>query len=137
METKLLQDTEIFPSREVLQNALDKVYNVLDELESQLTQPEYALTFHWKYYKDGKAWLCKMAHKMKTIFWLSVWEEYFKTSFFFLERHLEGIVASDIDKKSFIMDNEWGKMIPVIFNINKKKQLPELLQMVKYKKTAK
>ena len=73
METKLLQDPEIFSSREVLQNALGKVYNVLDELETQLTQPDYALTFHWKYYNDGKAWLRKVAHKKKTIFWLSVW----------------------------------------------------------------
>ena len=137
MGKKLLQDPEIFPSKEVLENALGKVYNILEELETKLTQPEYALVFHWKYYRDGKAWLCKVVHKKKTIFWLSVWEGYFKTGFYFLERHLEGIAALDIDENSFTMVKDCGKMIPVIFNINKKKQIPALLKMVEYKKTAK
>ena len=132
----LLHPPEIFPSKEVLKNALGSVYDVLETLETQLTG-ELALTFDWKYYKDSKAWLCKVAHKKKTIFWLSVWEGFFKTSFFFLERHLEGIAALEIDDEAFTLEKEWGKMIPLIFNINNKKQLPDLLKMVKYKKEVK
>ena len=137
METQLLREQEIFPSREVLKNTLGKVYGVLEELETRLTQDEFALTFDWHYYKDSKAWLCKVAHKKKTIFWLSVWEGFFKTSFFFLERHLEGIAALGIDENSFVMEKEWGKMTPLIFNINDKKQFPDLLKIIRYKKGAK
>ena len=132
----LLHPPEIFPSKEVLKNALGSVYDVLETLETQLTG-ELALTFDWKYYKDSKAWLCKVAHKKKTIFWLSVWEGFFKTSFFFLERHLEGIAALEIDDEAFTLEKEWGKMIPLIFNINNKKQLPDLLKIAKYKKEVK
>ena len=137
MEKMLLKDPGIFPSKEVLKNVLGDIYSVLEELEAQLTQDEFALTFDWNYYNDGKAWLCKVCHKKKTVFWLSVWEGHFKTSFFFLERHLEGIAALEIDENSFTIEKACGKMIPLIFNINDKKQFPGLLKIVKYKKTAK
>ena len=137
METQLLKEPEIYPSREVLKDSLCDVYSVFEELESLLTQNEFGLTLDWHYYKDSKAWLCKVARKKKTVFWLSIWQNYFKTSFFFLERHLEGIAALDIDEKNYTLEKEWGKMIPMIFNITDKKQISDLLKIVKFKKTAK
>ena len=137
MEIQLLREPEIFPSKEVLKNVLGDVYSVLEELETRLTQDEFGLTFDWKHYKDSKAWLCKVCHKKKTVFWLSVWEGFFKTSFFFLERHLEGIAALEIDNNNFKLEKEWGKMIPLIFNINDKKQFPDLLKIIMFKKAAK
>jgi len=136
METQLLREQDIFPSEEVLENALGSSYAVFESLMETTTGADYGLTFEWRYYKDSKSWLCKVSHKKKTIFWLSVWEGFFKTSFFFLERHLEGIAALEIDENSFTMAKEWGKMIPFIFNIHDKKQLPDLLKMVEFKKGA-
>jgi len=137
MEQQLLREPEIFPSKEVLKEVLGDVYGVLEALEMQLTQGESALTFDWHYYKDSKSWLCKVCHKKKTVFWLSVWDGFFKTSFFFLERHLEGIAALEIDEKNFTIEKEWGKMIPMIFSINNKEQFPDLLKMIEFKKKAK
>ena len=136
MEKQLLTEPEIVPSKEVLKNALGKAYTVLEGLETQLTQDNFALTFTWRYYRDSKSWLCKVCHKKRTIFWLSVWAGFFKTSFYFLERHLEGIAALEIDENSFELKKEWGKMIPLIFNINSKKQLPDLLKVVEFKKKS-
>ena len=133
----LLREPEIIPSKEVLKDALGEVYSVLEELETQLTETEFALTFDWHYYRDSKGWLCKVCHKKKTVFWLSVWEGFFKTSFFFLERHLEGIAALEIDENSFTIEKEWGKMIPLIFTINNKKQFPDLLKVIEFKKKSK
>jgi hypothetical protein len=50
---------------------------------------------------------------------------------------LEGISALEINENNFLLEKEWGKMIPVIFNICDKKQFPDLLKMIRYKKTAK
>ena len=134
---KLLKESEIYPSKEVLKKILGEVYNVLEELETTLTQNNFALTFDWHYYKDSNAWLCKVAHKKKTVFWLSIWEGCIKTSFFFLERHLEGIAALQIDENSFTIEKEWGKMIPLIFNIQKHEQIKNVLKVVEFKKKAK
>ena len=135
--TPLLNEAEVFPSAEVLKNTLGKVYSVLEALETQLTQNEYALTFDWHYYRDSKAWLCKVSHKKKTVFWLSVWDGFFKTSFYFLERHLEGIAALNIAENSFVIKKEWGKMIPLLFEIRSQNQFPDLFNMVEFKKKAK
>ena len=137
MEIQLLRDPEIFPSKEILKHTLGKVYDVLEELKTQLTQDEFALAFDWHYYRDGKSWLCKVIHKKKTVFWLSIWDGFIQAGFFFLERHLEGIEALQIDENSFTMEKEVGKMIPFVFRINKKEQIENLLKMVEFKKKAK
>jgi len=131
----LLNEESIFPTEEILKNILAESYNVFEELSAILIGD--GAVFTWRYYKDSKAWLCNVSYKKKTIFWLSIWSGYFKTSFFFLERHLEGIAALEIDENSFTMTKEWGKMIPFLFSISKSEQLPDLLKMVEFKKKAK
>ncbi len=133
--SKLLNDKEVFPTCEVLKETLGECYAAFEELTEVLTAKGIAMD--WKYYNDGKAWLCKVSYKKKTVFWLSVWDDYFQTSFYFLERHLEGIMALGIDNKHYALADEWGKMIPLFFYISKKEQLPDLLKMVEYKKVCK
>jgi len=140
MEKQLLREQEVFPSKEVLMDVLGNVYDVLDALESRLTQKEFALTFDWHYYNDGKSWLCKVCHKKKTVFWLSVWEGHFKTTFFFLERHLESIAALDIAeqiKEDFCRMKPVGKLLPMVLSINNLGQVEDLLKIVTFKKSAK
>ena len=140
METQLLRDSGIFPSKEVLKGVLGDVYPVLETLEAQVTQGEFALTLEWRYYNDGKSWLGKVCHKKKTVFWLSVWDGFFKTSFFFTEKHLESIAALDISeqiKKNFFSVKPIGKLLPMVININKQEQLTDLLKVIELKKKAK
>lgn len=140
METQLLREQEIFPSDEVLKNVLGNVYPIYESVMNTITGSEYGLTHEWNYYKDGKSWLCKVSNKKKTVFWLSIWEGYFQIGFFFTEKHLEGIAALDIDgniKDDFCKAKPIGKLIPMIFKISQKEQLPDLLKVVEFKKTLK
>jgi len=140
METQLLREPEIFPSKEVLKDVLCKVYDVLETLETRITQSDFALTLDWHYYNDGKSWLCKVCYKKKTIFWLSVWEGCFKTTFFFLERHLEAIAALDISeqiKEDFCLTKSVGKLLPMLITIKKQEQLTDLLKVIAFKKGLK
>jgi hypothetical protein len=139
MEKQLLREADIFPSKEVLKNILLDVYDVLEAFEAQLTKEE-ALSFDWHYYNDGKSWLCKVCHKKKTVFWLSIWEGCFKATFFFLERHLEDIAALDISeqiKEDFCRTKSVGKLLPMLIRIDKTEQLPDLLKVIEFKKKAK
>ena len=140
MEVQLLREQEIFPSREVLQDVLGKVYDVLEKFENSVTQSELALVFDWNYYKDGKSWFCKVCHKKKTVFWLSVWEGFFKTAFYFTEKHLKGIADLDISeqiKEDFCRMKPVGKLLPMVISIDKQEQLDDVLKIVKFKKEAK
>ena len=103
----------------------------------------------WRYYNDGKAWLTKGEYKwitargtnkIKPIFWLSIWEGFFKTTLFFLERHLEGIAALDISeqiKDDFCRMKPVGKLLPMQINFDKREQLADMLKIVRFKKGAK
>ena len=140
MEKLLLREPAIVPTKEVLKDVLGSVYEVLEALESRLTQSDYALSFDWRYYNDGKAWLCKVVHKKKTVFWLSVWEGFFKTTFYFLERHLEGIAALDISeqiKEDFCRMKAVGKLLPLQISFDHQEQIADLLKIIQFKKGAK
>ena len=140
METLLLREQKCFPSTEVLQNVLGKIYCAWEELVIQVTQDEFSLTLDWNYYKDGKSWFCKVSHNKKTVFWLSVWDGYFKTAFYFTEKHLEGIAELDISeqiKEDFYRTKPVGKLLPMVICIDRQEQLADLLKIVKFKKDAK
>lgn len=137
----LLRAPDSFPSDEVLQNALgDTAYKVLSSFLETITSNEYGLTVEWRFYNDGKAWLGKIQHKKKTILWLSVWEGFFKTSFYFTEKHLEGISSLDIAesiKDEFAQAKPSGRLIPMIFDVSGKEQMDDLLTVVCFKKSLK
>lgn len=137
METQRLKQQEVFPSKEVLQNTLGSIYPVYESLMNNITNLPYGLAHEWNYYKDAKSWLCKVFHKKKTIFWLSVWEGYFQISVYFTEKHLENIAALDIDKQikeDFYRMKPVGKLLPMIFRMDRKEQLPDLLKVIELKK---
>ncbi len=126
MKNQLLRDKLVPPGDDVMQNPL-----YLSLVEGW--QPE------WRYYNDAKAWLCKVGDGRKTIFWFSVWEGFFQVSFFFVERHLEGLAALNTEHGT--LAKEWGKMIPFIFEIHNGAQgaqtVAEIRRVAEYKKKAK
>lgn len=136
-----LRDPAIIPSEKVLSEALgDQAYSALALFFETIASPEYGLNNEWRYYNDGKAWLCKVTQKKKTILWLSVWEGFFKTSFYFMEKHLEAITALNISeskKNEFASMKPIGKLIPLWFDIGKQEQLGELLAVVGFKMSLK
>ena len=136
----LLRDAEIFPSDKVLKDTLGDVYDVLESFLATITNEAYLLSFEWRYYNDGKAWLGKAQHKKKTVLWLSVWEGFFKVSFFFTEKHLEAIAALDISetiKEEFSITKPVGRLIPMIIDVTNENQLNDLLTVIRFKKSLK
>lgn len=132
----LLKDPEISPSAEILKTVMgEPLYNTMDEL--MLATSKIGLTPEWRYYNDGKAWLCKISFKKKTVVWISVWDGFFKTGIYFTEKHREAInnlhIADSI-KQSFSEAKPIGKLIPITLDISKKEQLRDLLTIIDFKK---
>ncbi len=140
MEIQLLREEEVYPEEKVIEKALGSVYRTYNEFIMTIQDEPYGLVPVWNYYKDGKAWLCKIVFKKKTILWLSVWKTFFKASFYFTEKTIRGIHGLTIDEKikeSLKEGNNIGKLIPVIINVRHKNQMDELLQIIMYKKNLK
>lgn len=135
----LLRDPGILPSAEVLEKNLGKdIFVVFEELMMEISKKE--LSADWRYYRDGKSWLCKVINKKKTVFWLSIWDGFFKTSFFFTAKNCLAVGDLDIDnriKEEFAQTKAIGKLLPLILDIRKKEQLSDLLKIIEYKKSLK
>ena len=140
-EIQLLKDYDIFPTEKVLEEALgSEVYQVYKQLTEILQSPEFELHPEWNYYKDGKAWLCKVIYKKKTVFWLSVWEKQIKIGFYFTEKTATGIPELPVNEKikqQFAEARPIGKLIPLSLSIRKAEQLEDLKQIIRYKKELK
>lgn len=137
METLLLRDQEILPTDRVLEKVLADSYQVFKELMEVITDTNYGLIPQWNYYKDGKAWFCKVSYKKKTVFWLSVWDKFFKTAFYFTEKTRSGIEKLEIDesiKEDFNLSKPIGKLIPLVIYTRKKDQINDILRIIVYKK---
>ena len=138
-EKPLLTEGAIYPTNEVLKNVLCDSYDVFEELTNKITN-DFGLVLEWNYYKDQKSWLCKVLNKKKNIFWLSIWDKFFKATFFFTEKHLEGFAVLDISeniKENLCLSKPVGKLLPLLLSIDNKEQLNDLLKVITFKKSLK
>lgn len=137
-EIMLLRDADVKPTLDYLEGALGdslfKTYNALLDLIIN----EFELSDEWKFYNDGKAWLCKVVDKKKkTIFWLSAWNGFIKISFHFTQKTYEGVFNLDIDlalKDELKKTPFKGKLIALIIDIKSADSFDDLRELIKYKK---
>jgi hypothetical protein len=72
INTLELIDESVYPDEKVLKNVLGDSYSAYYELLQVFDSKK--MEGEWRYYKDGKAWLCKVQYKKKTIVWMSAWK---------------------------------------------------------------
>lgn len=136
---QLLRNPDQIPNEELFKEILSK--QLLETyIELQKIISGYGLIAEWRYYKDGNSWLCKVIQKKKTIVWISLWENFFKSSFFFTEKSRSGIERLNIDKGikvSFSKTKSIGKLIPVILDLGNVSELENFKKLIDYKLSLK
>jgi len=140
MERPILKDESIYPSTDVLNEVLGRGYPAYEELMDTITREEIGLIPEWRYYNDGKAWLCKIVHKKKTIIWLSIWADHFKVAFYFNKKTAPGVYDLEIPQelKDQFAETEKGKNFkPFMIEVREEIDLEVVLRLIEYKKKAK
>ena len=134
--TRLLKDPGKAPTPGHLETEFGKLYSLYSELLDMLDSDEFGLGTEWRYYKDGKAWLCKITLKKKTVVWMSAWQDCLRLGFYFTEKSGSGIPGLDIDpdlKKSYATADPVGRMKPLTVELKDSRQLPDLRVLLQYK----
>ena len=140
MEIQALKDEQSYPDDHLLKKALGQSFEAFRNLASYINQPDSALSMEWRYYKDGKAWLCKVSAKKKTVFWLSAWNGFFKIGFYFSEKTGTGVEDLAINpsiKKDFRTAKPIGKLFPLIISVQHTHQVEDLIKLMNYKQGLK
>lgn len=136
MEEKRLTDPDVEFSEAYLEQESGEFYPVLSELLQTVQSDAFGFNPEWRYYKDGKAWLCKITHKKKTVAWLSVWQHYFMIGFYFTEKTGAGIEGLDIQetlKENYRSEKPIGRLKPVVAKITKHEHLDDVYTLMRYK----
>lgn len=136
MEKSPLNNPEVYPEEGVLADLLESSFPVFQRCMTKISGEPLMLSPEWRYYKDGHAWLCKVTHKKKTVFWLSVWEGFFKTTFYFTEKTGAGVADLGIDPElleKFRSNKPIGRLIPLTISVQDETQLDDLVRIAEYK----
>lgn len=147
-QKQLLRDSTITPTYDVIAEGLGNVYPVYETFISELKSHEITL-MEWRFYNDGKAWLSKGEYnwvtargtkKVKPLFWLSIWEGFFKVSFFFSVSFIDELLKLNISENAIkaIKDaNPMGKtmrFIPIILDIKEVGQLSDIYLLSQFRR---
>ncbi|MCL2677557.1 MAG: DUF3788 domain-containing protein [Clostridiales bacterium] len=118
--------------------ALGGSYKAYQALAQKL--PDFGIEAEWRYYNDGKSWLCKNVHKKKTVFWLSAWDGFFKVTLFFNEKNNRGVYELQVreeTKTKFTNEKRVGKFMPLLLEVHDDAALGDAYALIMYKQSLK
>ena len=133
-----LRDENVCPDQELLQKVLGFSYPAFVALLELFDRN--GLTHEWRYYKDGKAWLCKVKKKKKTIAWMSARKGYMIATIYLPLRLLNELLELDISepsKENIQNTKNVGKSKPCSFELRDEAVLVDFEKVMQFKIKAK
>jgi hypothetical protein len=133
-----LHDETIYPDEQVLKGILGDSYSVYCELLKLFD--ENTMEYTWRYYRDGKAWLCKVQKKKRTIIWMSAWKGYMQASIYIPEKYIaeiDKLPISEAQKEKFRQTKHTGTSKACIFEIRSSAILADLEEVMRFKMMSK
>lgn len=138
MMIDLTKDRNIEPVDENLNIILGKSFPAYKTLVEKLS--DFEVSLEWRFYRDG-GWLAKITQKKKTIFWGKAEANHFAIAFNFNERNREGVFELNISdelKQIFSSALPTSRKVTTIrIDIYSENELPDVYQLIEYKKRAK
>jgi hypothetical protein len=133
-----LKDEQLYPDDAVLKKVLGRSFGAYQGLLKIFEAND--MTHEWRYYRDGKAWLCKVQKKKKTIIWMSARTGFVKAGIYVPVQHLDELLKLDIDqdvKERIKGSKNIMKSRPCVFDVKNKAVLKDLETVMKFKSSLK
>lgn len=141
-----LRDPDQQPSCNVIAGALGEANDAYLKLVSELES--HGIRLEWRYYNDGKAWLAKGLHSRvgkrggksdKTVLWLSVWDGFFKVTFYVREKYRLDALTIPLDEKARQMmasSKQMGKLkyFPLTIDVCSNEFIESVMSVVAFMK---
>ena len=147
---QLLKDPDIKPTDDVIAKALGEANHAYEKFLMQLASHEIQLK--WRYYTDGKAWLAKGLYKWTgvrggqnetTIFWMSIWQSFFKVTLYVSEKSRADLLRLALDKEVKLMIADSKQMgnrlryFPLVFDLSSDELFEAIFTLIDFKKSIK
>jgi len=140
MDNPVLSDKDQLPTDEVVFAHIGKSKLYWEKLFNYTRSEHPDFSDQWRYYNDGKSWLLKVVKKSKTIFWVSVMNGSFKTTFYFGDKAEASILESGISddlKDSFKNGKRYGKIRGITTEVKSATDLDNVRELTRLKLSQK
>ena len=146
---QLLRNPDIDPSSDVIAKAIGEANNAYIKFNNALANHDIQL--EWRYYNDGKAWLAKGLYKWTgvrggqnktTVFWLSIWDGFFKVTIYFPEKSRADVLSLPLDNEVKLMisdSRQMGKLnyFPLVFDLRSDEMFEAVFLLSDFRKSIK
>lgn len=146
---QLLRDPAVQPSSDVIAAALGESNRAYRKFIDELAG--HAIQLGWRYYNDGKLWLAKGLYQWTgargrqnetTVFWLSIWDGYFKVTIYIPEKARADVLGLPLDDevKRMIADaRQMGKLkyFPLVFDLCSDEMFEAVFALADFRKSLK
>jgi hypothetical protein len=136
VEQPVFTDKDQFPTEELIFSRIGKSRALWLLLFEAIHRDHPDFTEQWRYYLDGKRWLLKVSRKAKTIFWLSIVEGSFRTTFYFTEKAEQAISQSSLSdelKRQYRSGKKYGKLCGLTILYKNKRDVEYARQLIALK----
>jgi hypothetical protein len=145
---QLLRDPDIEPTGDVLAQALGEANDAYKKFVRKLGSLDIQLV--WRYYTDGKAWLAKGLYqwigtrggqKEVTVFWLSIWEGFFKVTVYIPEKsrsELSQLPLTEEIKRMIADAQPMGKRLNffyLVFDLRSNEMFDAIFGLLEFRKS--
>lgn len=140
MEQPILSDKNVFPTEEIIFSHIGELKVLWQSLFEYIRANHPDISEEWRYYNDGKSWLLKVTRKSKTIFWLSILKNSFRTTYYFTDKAKEVIAKSGISdalKEQFKKGKKYGALRGLTITYKKKRDLKDAQELIAIKLSMK
>ena len=139
-ELPLLSDKTIYPTQEIIFYHIGKARELWITLFDYISKNHPGISMEWRYYNDGKSWLMKITNKKKTVFWLSIQKDSFRTTFYFTDKAKPVIARSSVSdtlKEQFAKGKKYGAIRGITIQYKRKKDLKDAQELIRLKLSMK
>ncbi len=136
MERPALNDPDVFPDDRVLSRQLGGARTAWSAFLALLKGEYPQLSHEWRYYNDGKSWLCKVTRQTTTVCWVSVWDKFFTVAFYLNARAEDLVRDSSLAgarKQHFLHPVEKNKLRAIRVEVRKKSDLNDIGELIDIK----
>lgn len=147
-KVQLMRNPEIHPTKDVLEICLKDSSLAYYQLMEKISSLD--IKFVWYYYTDGKAWLGKGVyswigkrggHKEATLFWLSIWEAFFRVTIYFPATSKDQLLKLELSENVRFIIHQAKQMgpkltyLPITIDVHSVDQVAYLMTLITFKKS--
>ena len=146
---QLLRNPNMQPIDDVIAKALGESNDAYIKFINEIAS--YDIHLDWRYYNDGKAWLAKGlfkwtgvrgGQKETTVFWLSIWDGFFKVTIYVPEKARADVLSLQLNNEVKLMieaTQQMGKLkyFPIVFDLCSDEMFEAVFLLADYRKSIK